>query len=87
MLKTRLALSTTSSIYPSIRISLQIFTKPNGGVGAPAVSGGVVLAQENQVVTRTMMRAMGLSGAEGGPARSEFRSESAVICHHAQWIS
>jgi len=42
----------------------------------------VVLAQEDQVVTRTVMRAMGLRGAEGGPARSEFRGESAVIRRH-----
>ena len=73
--------------FPSIRISLQVFTKPNGGVRTPTVSGGVVLAQEDQVVTRTVMRAMCLSRAEKGPARSEFRGESAVIRHHAQWIS
>ena len=60
----------------------QILGKPNRRVGAPAVSRRVVLAQENQVVTRTVMRAMGLSRAKGGPARSEFRGESDVIRRH-----
>jgi hypothetical protein len=42
-----------------------------------------MLAQKNQVVTRTVLRSMGLSGAERGPARSELGGESAVIRRHA----
>ena len=68
------------------------FSRANRSGGTPAVPGGVVLAEEDQVAPGALAEVVGLGGAEGGVPEvgalpgSKLRFKRSVIGHHGRSI-